>query len=55
MLAFCTSHPDLKDTDAARQEFATFYLEHLRLLYEKSDGDDPEVSTLFYLMDEMFA
>ena len=55
MLAFCNFHLNLKDSDEAHQEFATFYLKHLRFLYEKSDGNDSEVSTLFYLMYEVYA
>jgi len=55
MLAFCNLHPDLKDSDEAHQEFATFYLKHLYFLYQESDGNDPGVSTLFYLTDEVYA
>ena len=55
MLAFCNLHLNLKDLDEAHQEFATFYLKHLCFLYEKSDGNDPEVSTLFYLTYEVYA
>src|SRR5882724_6430197 len=51
----CNLHLNLKDLDEACQEFATFYLEHLHFLYEKSDGNDPEVSTLFYLTYEVYA
>ena len=51
VLAYCNSNPDLKDSDEARQKFAAFYLEHLRFLYEKSDGNDPEVSNSFSLPD----
>ena len=52
-LAYCNSNPDLKDSDDNRQEFAAHYLEHLRFLYKKSDGDDPKVSTLFHITDQI--
>lgn len=58
VLAFCNETAELKDSDADRQEFATQYLDDLRFLYEKSDGDNPRVSTstdyqsfLYILMD----
>ncbi|KAI0248045.1 hypothetical protein BJV78DRAFT_850438 [Lactifluus subvellereus] len=49
VLAFCNSNPDLKDSDEERQEFATYYLEHLRFVYENSDGDDPKKFTGAFL------
>lgn len=49
VLAYCNSHPNLKDSDENRQEFATHYLKHLRFLYAKSDGDDPLVRTLIQI------
>src|ERR1700683_2168678 len=52
-LAYCNSNPDLKDSDDNCQEFAAHYLEHLHLLYKKSDGDDPKVSTLFHITDQI--
>ena len=55
VLAFYNLHLNLKDSDEACQEFATFYLEHLHFLYENSDGNGSEVSTLFYLTDEVYA
>jgi len=51
----CNLHLNLKDSDEAHQEFATFYLKHLYFLYQESDGNDPGVSTLFYLTDEVYA
>ncbi|KIM86487.1 hypothetical protein PILCRDRAFT_4965 [Piloderma croceum F 1598] len=41
-LAYCNSHPDLKDSDDNRQEFAAHYLKHLCFLYKRSDGNDPK-------------
>jgi len=52
-LAYCNSNPDLKDSDDNRQEFAAHYLEHLRFLYKRSDGDDPKVRTLFHITDQV--
>lgn len=49
VLAFCNGNPELKDSDENRQEFATDYLENLRFLYQKSDGDDITVSILLQL------
>ncbi|KAF8227755.1 hypothetical protein L208DRAFT_1404998 [Tricholoma matsutake] len=40
VLAFCNANSDLKNSDENRQEFAMQYLEHLRFLYHKADGDD---------------
>ncbi|KAF8218848.1 hypothetical protein L208DRAFT_1419320 [Tricholoma matsutake] len=40
VLAFCNANSDLKNSDENRQEFAAQYLEHLRFLYHKADGDD---------------
>ena len=51
ILAYCYSNPDLRDSDENRQEFAAFYLQHLRFLYKKSGGDDPAVRTLFHITD----
>ena len=45
VLAFCNANSDLKNSDENRQEFATQYLEHLRFLYHKADGDDAKVNT----------
>jgi len=53
VLAYCNSNPDLKDSDENRQEFATHYLEHLRFLYTKSDGDNPLVRTLFQISNQI--
>ena len=47
ILAFCNSNTDLKDSDDNRKEFAEYFLENLRFLYKKPDGDDPKVSTPF--------
>lgn len=44
VLAFLNGNPELKDSDENRQEFAMDYLEHLRFLYKKSDGEDINVS-----------
>jgi hypothetical protein len=44
VLAFCNGNLDLKNSDKNRQEFAAHYLEHLRFLYQKSDGDDANES-----------
>lgn len=52
-LAYCNSNPDLKDSDDNRQEFAAHYLEHLRFLYKRSDGDDPKLRTLFHITDQV--
>jgi hypothetical protein len=49
VLAFCNAK--FKDSDEDRQEFATFYLEHLRFLYQKSDDDDISVSFLFQVVN----
>ena len=46
VLAFCDGNPDLKDSDENRQEFAAEYLEELRFLYQKSDGNDVKVSSI---------
>lgn len=43
VLAFCNEN--FLSSDSDRQEFATHYLEKLRFLYEKSHGDDINVST----------
>lgn len=43
LLSYCDGHPDLKNSDANRIEFATYYLEHLRFLYKKAEGDNPDV------------
>ena len=45
VIAFCNANPELKNSDKNRQEFAAEYLEHLRFLYHKADGDDVKVST----------
>jgi hypothetical protein len=47
VLAFCNENPELKDSDANRQEFASQYLDDLRFLYQKSDGADVKVSSMF--------
>ena len=52
VLAYCNSNPELKDSDDKRQEFAAYYLEHLRFLYKKSDDDDPTVSASFHTTDQ---
>jgi hypothetical protein len=52
ILAYCNSNLDLKDSDDNRQEFAAYYLEHLRFLYRKSDDDNPEVSIPFRITDQ---
>jgi hypothetical protein len=44
VLAFCNEHPDLKNSDINRQEFAKNYLEDFRFLYHKSEGEDVKVS-----------
>lgn len=54
VLAFCNGNPELKDSDENRQEFATDYLENLRFLYQKSDGDDITVSILLQLNQFFF-
>jgi hypothetical protein len=46
VLTFCNANADLKDSDENRQEFAAQYLEHLRFLYHKANGDDAKVSKL---------
>ena len=51
ILAYCNSNPDLKDDDDNRQEFAAYYLGHLRFLYKDSTGDDPKVSTQSWITD----
>jgi hypothetical protein len=45
VIAFCNANPELKNSDKNRREFAAEYLEHLRFLYHKADGDDVKVST----------
>jgi hypothetical protein len=50
VLAFCNENPELKDSDENRQEFATQYLEHLRFLYQKADGDDTNVTSISILL-----
>lgn len=45
VLAFCNDTPELRLSDRNRQDFATEYLEHLRFLYEKAEGEDVKVST----------
>lgn len=43
VLAYCNGEARLQDSDKNRQEFATHYLENLRFLYKKSEGDDVDV------------
>ncbi|KAH9014123.1 hypothetical protein EDB84DRAFT_1443962 [Lactarius hengduanensis] len=38
--SFCDSQDLLRDSDSGRQEFASFYLEDLRFLYEDTDDED---------------
>jgi hypothetical protein len=46
VLAFCNVNPNLKNSNEDRQVFASEYLEDLRFLYRKSDGDDVNVRTV---------
>ena len=50
VLAFCNANADLKNSDENRQEFAAQYLEHLRFLYHRADGDDAKVNTFILLI-----
>ena len=43
ILAFCNGNAELKNSDDNRQEFAAEYLDNLRFLYHKSEGDDTAV------------
>ncbi|KAM6503850.1 hypothetical protein JOM56_000793 [Amanita muscaria] len=40
LMAFFDAKPEMRDSDSARVEFATCYLEDLRFLYKDSDHDD---------------
>jgi hypothetical protein len=42
-LEFCDSDKDLKNSDEEHVEFAKFYLDGLRFLYEDADGDNQKV------------
>jgi hypothetical protein len=42
-LAFCDSHKELRDSDDERVEFAQYYLQDLRFLWEDANGDNPKV------------
>jgi hypothetical protein len=44
VLAFCNANPDLKNSNENHQELAAQYLEHLRFLYHKANGDDTKVN-----------
>ena len=44
VLAFCDENNDLSGSNMQHQEFATYHLEHLHFLYQKSEGDDSKVS-----------
>jgi hypothetical protein len=46
VLAFCDSQPDLKDSDDERVNFANYYLDNLRFLYEKFEGPKEVCNTL---------
>jgi hypothetical protein len=46
VLAYCDATDEFKLSDRNRQNFATDYLEHLRFLYQDSEGDDAKVSTI---------
>lgn len=43
VLAFCDSHQELRDSDDERVQFAQYYLQDLRFLWEDADGDNPKV------------
>lgn len=42
-MAFFDSQPDLQNSDVERIEFAKFYLEDLRFLYENTENKNKKV------------
>ena len=44
VILFFKLHEDLYATDAERQEFARWYLQHNRFAWKQSDGDIPDIS-----------
>jgi hypothetical protein len=48
-LGFCDSHKDLKNSDEERVEFAKYYLEDYRFLYEDAEDDNQKVCNAKYL------